>query len=75
MSTPLSPARLALTRRLWLAGAAGVALTAQGRMAWGATQSDRPKLVVIIARGPQPGRSRVWRLWRGLPLLPLRARR
>ena len=57
MSTPLSPTRLALTRRLWLAGAAGVALTAHGRMAWGATQSDRPKLVVIIARGAMDGLS------------------
>lgn len=52
MSTPPS-----LTRRLWLAGAAGVAVTAHGRMAWGAAISDRPKLVVIIARGAMDGLS------------------
>ncbi|WP_298744090.1 DUF1501 domain-containing protein [uncultured Brevundimonas sp.] len=52
MSTPLF-----LTRRLWLAGAAGVAVTAHGRMAWGAALSDRPKLVVIIARGAMDGLS------------------
>jgi uncharacterized protein (DUF1501 family) len=52
MSTSLS-----LTRRLWLAGAAGVAVTAHGRMAWGAAVSDRPKLVVIIARGAMDGLS------------------
>lgn len=56
MTEPLPPS-FSLTRRLWLAGLAGVGLSAHGRMAWGQTEQARPKLIVIIARGAMDGLS------------------